>query len=145
MVGDRVSRKSQTITKQFTVLPEGFGLVRLSASADPEGAVPAGLLGTGQTIWINGLLVGFSRDSASKQPNVALEGRILDAAGKPTTTKPFSGTINKDISPSATSLPLQFMLALNRTGKFTIEVKATDLVANKSFTQSFPITVHPHD
>lgn len=145
LVGDRTSRKSATLTQKFTVLPADFGLVRLSATGDAQGMVPAGLLGEGQTVWINGLLVGFGRDNAGKQPNVALELRVLDEKNQPTTPKPFGGAVGKDAPAGATSLPVQFLLPLNRTGKFTVEVKATDQVTGKSVTRSFPITVHPHD
>jgi hypothetical protein len=142
IVGDRTSRKSATLTQKFTVLPAAFGLVRFSITGDAEGLVPAGLLGEGQSVWVNALVVGFVRENNTKQPNLALELRVLDEAGKPTTSKPFSGAVNKDVPAGAASLPIQFLLPLNRTGKFTIEVKATDQVANKSVTQSFPITVN---
>jgi hypothetical protein len=40
------------------------------------------------------------------------------------------------------ALPFQFHVALNRAGKFRLEIKATDAVANKTVKQSFPFTVH---
>jgi hypothetical protein len=144
IVGERASRKSATLTQKFTVLPAGFGLVQVSASGDPENQVPAGLLGEGQTVWINALVVGFGRDNATKQPNVTLELRVLDATGKPTLPQPFGGAVNKDVPANATALPVQFLLPLNRTGKFTVELKATDQTTGKSATQTFPITVHPN-
>jgi hypothetical protein len=145
LVGDRASRKGQTLTQKFTVLPPDFGLVRFATSANAEGTIPAGSLGVGQTVWVNTLVVGFKRDDASKQPNVALECRVLDESGKPTTAKSHSGAINKDVPADAPFLPIQFQLALNRPGKFTLELKATDLLANKSVTQKFPITVNPNN
>jgi hypothetical protein len=145
IVGDRTSRKSATLTQKFTVLPADFGLVRFSVTGDAEGMVPTGLLGEGESVWLNALVVGFGRDNAGKQPNVALELRVLDDKGQPTRPKPFSGALGKDVPAGATSLPVQCLLPLNRTGKFTIEVKATDQVTGKSATRTFPITVHPHD
>jgi len=144
-VSDRASRKNQSFTQKFTVAPPGFGLVRVAASGDPEGLVPAGMLGEGQSVWVNALVVGFGRDNTGKQPNVTLELRVLDENGKPTMTKPFSGAVNKDVPANASTLPIQFHVALNRKGKFTVEVKATDLIANKSVTQTFPLTVHPRN
>ena len=41
----------------------------------------------------------------------------------------------------ALALPFRFELELNRPGKFTLELKATDTVANKEATVSFPVTV----
>jgi hypothetical protein len=145
LVGDRANRKSATLTQKFTVLPPGFGLVRLATSANAEGTLPSGLLGAGQTTWISALVVGFGRDNASKQPNVALQLRILDESGKPTTAKGFSTTINKDVPADAPFLPIQFQMALNRPGKFTLELKATDQTTNKSVTQLLPLTVHPNN
>jgi hypothetical protein len=141
-VTDLATKSSQTLTQKFEVLKPDFGLVRLSASADSEGQVPAGLLSTGQSLWINGAAVGFQR-AAGGQPNVTLELTVFDEAGKPTLAKPFGGTVNKGVPPKDTSLPVQFHVALNRPGKFTLQLKATDGLANKTATQSFPFTVHP--
>jgi hypothetical protein len=143
LVGDRASRKSATLTQRFTVLPPALGLVQLTVSGDAANEVPAGPIGEGQTVWINALVVGFGRDNATKQPKVALELRVLDAMGKLTMPKPFTGAVNKDVPANATSLPIQFLLPVNRTGKFTLELKATDQTSGKSATQTVPITVHP--
>jgi hypothetical protein len=40
-------------------------------------------------------------------------------------------------------VPVQFYLLLNRPGKFTVELTATDLIANKTDKSVFPLTVHP--
>jgi hypothetical protein len=143
LVGDATSRKSATLTQKFTVLPPAFGLVQLSVSADAANEVPAGPPAEGKTVWVNAVVVGFGRNSATKQPNVVLELHVLDEMGKPTMSKPFSGVVNKDVPDNAASLPIQFQLPLNRTGKFTIELKATDQVSGKSVSPTFPITVHP--
>jgi hypothetical protein len=140
-VTDRATSKSQSLTQKFEVLPADFGVVRLTTTADPDGQVPSGVLGVGRSLWLNGAVVGFQRDAGSKQPKVALELAVLDEGGKPTLAKPFGGTIDKDVPAKDTSLPIQFHLALNRPGKFTVQVKATDQVSGKTFTSSFPITV----
>jgi hypothetical protein len=143
-VTDQASRKTQTVEQKFEVLKPDFGLVRLGASGDPDGQVPCGLLTAGHSLWISCAVVGFQRNAADMQPKVTVELRILDDANnKPTMAKPFSGTINKDVPAKETSLPIQFHVALNRAGKFTLELKATDQLSGKTATQSFPITVHP--
>ncbi len=141
-VTDLASRKSASLEQKFEVLRPDFGLVRLSASGDPEGQVPTGLLTVGQSLWLHGAVVGFRR-GATQQPNVALELTVLDEANKPTVARPLGGTINKEVPPRDTALPFQFLVSLNRPGKFTIQVKATDQLGNKAVTQSFPMTVHP--
>jgi hypothetical protein len=141
-VTDGATKKSQTLSQKFDVLKPDFGLVRLSTSADADGQVPAAALVAGQSLWVHGAVVGFQR-GADKQPNVKLELTVKDDAGKPTLAKPFGGTINKDVPPNDISLPIQFLVSLNRPGKFTVEIKTTDQMSNKSVTQSFPITVNP--
>jgi hypothetical protein len=140
-VTDGATKKSQSLTQKFEVLKPDFGLVRLSASADADGQVPAAALCAGQSLWVHGAVVGFQR-GADKQPNVSLELTVKDADGKPTLAKPFGGTINKDVPAKDISLPVQFLVSLNRPGKFTVEIKTTDQLAGKSVTQSFPITVN---
>jgi hypothetical protein len=141
-VTDLANQKSAALEQKFEVLRPDFGLARLSASGDPEGQVPTGLLCTGQSLWIHGAVVGFQRGGAAKQPNVTLELSVRDATGKATLAKPLGGTINKDVPPKDTALPFQFLVSLNRPGQFTVQIKATDALAGKTVTQSFPMTVH---
>jgi hypothetical protein len=140
-VTDRATGKSATLTQTFSILKPAFGLVRLALSRDPEGETPAGLLGSGEGLWINIAVVGFARDDNKKQPNVAFELRILDENGKPTTDKPMSGVIDKDVPSNANVLPAQFLLPLNRPGKFTLQFTAHDKVGARDADLSFPITV----
>lgn len=141
-VTDLATKASQSLTQKFSVLPKGFGLVRLRITGDPDGQVPVPAVGVvGQSVFVNCGLVGFERDKTKNVPQVALEMRILDEKGKPTLPAPFAGTAGADASPKALSIPLQFLLPLNRAGKFTIEVKATDQVGKKSATLLVPYTV----
>ena len=39
-------------------------------------------------------------------------------------------------------MPLTFVLSLNRSGKFTVELKILDKLTDKTVTQSFDLTVH---
>jgi hypothetical protein len=140
-VTDLTTKKTASLEQKAEVLPKAFGLVHLTTTADGAGQVPAGVLGVGQSLYVNGHVVGFQR-AAGGQPAVAFELRVLDEAGKPTMTKPLTGRIDKGVPPKDPVLPGQFLVSLNRAGKFTVEIKATDEVANKTSTVSFPITVH---
>jgi hypothetical protein len=140
-VTDGATKNSQTLTQKFEVLKPDFGLVRVSTSADADGHVPAGVLCAGQSLWVHGAVVGFQRGGDKQQPNVTMELTVRDDAGKPTLAKPFGGTIDKDVPPKDVSLPIEFLVSLNRPGKFTVEVKATDKMSGKTSTVSFPITV----
>jgi hypothetical protein len=142
---DRTRNASQTLTQPFTVLPKGFGLVGLTLTADADATVPAGVVGAGDTVFVNAAAVGFGRSGGEAgQPNLSFKLRVLDEAGQPTVAKPFAGVINKDVAGKVPSVPLQFVLSLNRAGRYTVELQATDHVADKTVTRSFPITVHPH-
>jgi hypothetical protein len=142
-ITDRATNKSKSATQTFEVLPAAFGLVRLALSADPDNRIPVGSLFAGQTIFLHGAVVGFQRDGGSGQPKVVVEMRVLDEAGKPTLAKPFSGTIEKDVPAKDIALPFVFVASLNRAGKFTLELSATDKISGKSTTHSFPFVVNP--
>jgi hypothetical protein len=140
-VTDRATRATGTLTRSYTVLKPRFGLVRLSTTVDPEGNLPAPFLGAGQTLWINFATVGFARSKKSGQPNLAVVLRVRDQEGKPTVAKPESGAVTKDVPKKGRAVPMQFMLELNRPGKFTVELKVTDKITDKSASLSFPLQV----
>ena len=102
VVTDRTTKKTATLKQAFTVLPKAFGAVRLSVTKDPERMLPAGLLGPGESVWVNTVVVGFARsETKPKQPHITFELRILGADGKPTVSKPFAGVVDKDVEGSA--------------------------------------------
>jgi hypothetical protein len=138
---DRAAKTSQTLNRTFQVLPADFGLVRVSTSTDPEARVSAPFLGEGQTLWVNFSAVGFERDKSKGQPNLAASMTILDDMGRPTVGKPFTGEVTDKVPATTHGVPLQFILDLNRAGKFTVELRATDKVSGKTASLSFPLTV----
>jgi hypothetical protein len=140
-VADLAGGSKATLTKTFEVLPRDFGLVQLSTTADAEGLLPVPTPGAGQGLWLHFGAVGFARDPGTMQPNVTVALRVLDENGKPTQAKPAVGGINKNVQPDAVILPVQLSLLLNRPGKFTVELTATDQVSGKSDKLSFPLTV----
>ncbi len=141
-VTDRSTKNRQTLTRKFEVLPKAFGIVRLSTSTDPQGQIPAPQIGlVGQSYWVNFAAIGFERDKTKKQPSVGVEMRILDESGKPTLAKPYTGEVTQEVPADVQALPMQFLLALNRSGKFVVELQATDRIAKKTTKLSFPITV----
>jgi hypothetical protein len=141
-VTDRANKKSQTLSQVFQVQPAGFGIARLTTTTDPEGRFARSVFGVGDTLWLNYSLVGFARDKTSTQPDLTVECRVLDDKGQPTMAKPFEGAINKDLPSNSPGAPVQFQLSLNRTGKFTVELTATDKIAKKTATLKFPLTVY---
>jgi hypothetical protein len=140
-VSDLAAKAKKTLTRSFEVLQKGFGMVRLSTTSDPAGKIPAPVAATGQSLYINFGAVGFKRDGDSKQPNLAVALSVKDEDGGATLARPFTGEISKDIPANAQAVPMQFLLDLNRPGKFTVELKATDKVSGDAATVSFPFTV----
>jgi hypothetical protein len=141
-VTDRSTKKTQTLSRKIQVLPKGFGLVRIGMAHLAREYVPAPPFGVvGETLVVNCAAAAFDRDKMTKQPNVSFEMRILDEAGKPTVVKPDVIQISKDVPENFSVLPVPFTLALNRPGKFTIELKATDMITKKSATATLPLQV----
>jgi hypothetical protein len=140
-VVDRVAGVTGEFSKTCEVLPRAFGLVRVRMTSDSEGRQPLGALRQGQTAWINFAAVGFGHNTSGGQPHVSVVMRILDAAGRPILGKPSKGEIMKDVPANARALPMQFALAVNRTGKFTVELTATDQIGKQTYNVSFPLTV----
>lgn len=140
-VKDLISGKEQSIKGSARVVAKDFALVRASLSTDVDGQYPVIAFGSGQGIWIGCSAVGFERDRTSKQPNVSFEIRVLDDRGNPIHKKPTTNTINKDVPENGSAIPMAFPLTLNRPGKFTIELLASDQISGKKAKTSFPITV----
>src|SRR5262249_18166525 len=138
-VTDRANKKSQSLSREFEVQDKQFGLARLTTTRDHEARVPTSTFATGESLWVNCSVVEFQR--AGKQPKVNVEMRVLDAAGKPVLDKVFVGQIDKDVPETALSVPVQFLVPLNRAGQFQIALKAIDQVGNKTAELKFPITV----
>lgn len=141
-VTDRLAKTSATLVRKAEVLPAGFGLVQVGYTDDADGDSHAPPLAvTGEVLYVNFSAVGFARDKTTKQPNLAAEVRVLDDKGKPTFPKPIASVIDKNVPEELKLVPLQFGLALNRAGKFTVQVKVADKITGKSYELSLPLTV----
>ena len=140
VVTDVGAGATQELTRSYEVLPRAFGIVRLTTTTDPEGRSPAAVVGDGQSLWVNFSTVGFKRDDRG-QPNLAVALRVLDDTGRPTLAQPLTGEVREKVPDKALAVPMQFLLDLNRPGKFTLELKATDKSSGDSATISLPLTV----
>ncbi len=141
-VTDRAANTSKILERKASVLPAEFGLIHVHTSADREGRAPTAPVGTlGEALFVNFAVVGFQRNGAMKQPNVEVALRVLDDKGAATNGKPLTGRADRDIPADVKILPLQFGLTLNRLGRFSVELTATDKLSGKSSRVSFPIQV----
>ncbi len=141
-VVDSKTNAKEILSRPFEVLKKEFGLVRLSTTADGQN-VPCGPFGIpGQSLYVHFFAVGFELNQ-TKQPDISIEMKIMDEAGKVTLEKPFKEAVKPPAGQSASlvAIPLTFTLHLNRPGKFTAEFLATDKISNKTSKISLPILV----
>ncbi|MGH7174151.1 MAG: hypothetical protein ACRELG_28110 [Gemmataceae bacterium] len=141
-VKDLVSGKQTSLMRSAKVVAKDFALVRTAVSVDLDGEYPVIVFACGQGIWVHSSVVGFARDRVSKQPHVVFTLRALDERGKPIYDKPMTNAVKKDVPEKAPDVPMAFPLSLNRPGKFTVELVASDEISGKKAKISFPITVH---
>jgi hypothetical protein len=139
-VTDRASNASASLNQKVELLPTTFALVRPQVTL--AGNVPTSpIAGLGQDMFLDFQVVGFARNKETGQPDVHLEMRILDETNKPTLEKPFVGDIKQDVPRDVDSLPIHYLLKLNRTGKFLCQIKGEDRIAGKTTELSFPLVV----
>ena len=145
-IHDRLGNQTATVSGKGDVLQADFGLVRIGTYADPEGKVPVPPVGVvGSTLYVNFSALGFGRTKQDKQPDLAVEMKILDENGKTTFAKPITGHVKSDIPESLKIIPLQYGVTLNRAGRFTIQLSARCDICGKSSTVSFPMRILPMD
>jgi hypothetical protein len=140
IVKDVASGAAQEINRKYELLPKGFGLVRFSTTRDPDGRMPVAALRPRRPGWINFTAVGAERDSATAQPDVAVEMRVLDKDGKPI-MKPAYGEVKQGIPRGIEACPMQFEVSLPLEGSFNVELNATDKVSGKKTALSVPLIV----
>lgn len=135
-----------TLSRTFEVLPKDLGLTRLivtypAAKANdailaPPIAVP------GQGYIVNFAPVGFMLDQKTKQPNLTAAMRILDEKGEPVLKKAFTSPKIDNVGDAFKKIiPMQFILSLNRPGKFKLEIEVTDNLAKKSAKETLSFVV----
>ena len=135
---------TKTLTRKFEVLKKEFGIVSVYTTADPNGTISVPTTGiVGQSIWVQFGIVGFERNKMTKQPIVEVEIVFLDETGKPTLQKPITDKRDSGVDDKLEAFPSRYLLPFTRAGKFTMRMKATDKVANKTYTFDLPVAAVP--
>lgn len=144
-IEDRKTKKKAVFEKTGKILPMTFHLVNVATFADAPGKVPASPVGiVGESRYIGFSAVGFARDKKTDQPNIDMQLKIYDAKGNPTMAQPLSGNIKEGVPENAKILPNYTVgFTLTKTGRFTVELTATDKISGKTSKVSFPIQVVP--
>jgi len=139
---DSATKQEAIVTKKIDVLPKAFGLVHIGTTADRAATLPWSPVGVlGDSIYLNFSAVGFARDKKTKQPNVKVSMRVLDDKGQPTKGAKMSGEASSDVPDTMDAIPMQFGLTLNRLGRFTLELTATDALTGATSKVLFPVNV----
>lgn len=134
-VHDKLGKDAKAFKYDFVVMPETFGIVGVSAPA----------IGFPGQHYVTGFgLVNLALDKMN-QPKANVSIRILDAAGAAVTTPvqmvfPQDLPMDTDLS-KGNFVPLTFPIYLNRVGRFTVEVIATDVAGNRKAELRYPMTV----
>lgn len=145
-ITDPATKKSEVLERKYKVLKLDFGLVNLhmmDIRADPRNQ-PSGapIRVVGDAVVVNAAIVGFARDkNKQNQPNLGLEITVLDEKNKPTLAKSFTDQVVKDVPEQWSAVPISLPLALNRAGKYTIKLQATDRITKKTAEATLPVTV----
>jgi hypothetical protein len=143
-VTDIAAKKTQVLEQKFEVLPIQLGFVRVGLTYSPPTFFPAPSVAVpGQSLQLHYTLVGFDLDKKSN-PDLTVSMEIIDdATGKPTVEKPVIGDVKmiagKQFEQHIPFDPLP--IEINRTGKFTIVLKATDKHAKKTVEEKIALTV----
>lgn len=139
---DKGTKKSKSLSKEFTLLPKAFGLVGLQISNDDKGLQSTPLDGTvGEVRFLNFSLANFAREGKDKKPNFDIELQIFEGS-KPIYSKPFVDKVT-ELDERINNYPAIFRIFLNREGKFTISIKAIDHLAKKTSEFKLPLEVSP--
>jgi hypothetical protein len=138
-VTDLNGKKEGNFSRDFTILPLEFGLVRFQLCYDRFGQLPApGVAAVGQTLYVNAVAVGYKFDMKDEQASLSVEMSIRDEQDKPVSDKPLTGEF-KNIANDTPFLPFRFDLPVHRAGRFRLVLKATDNVAKKTTTFTVPL------
>jgi hypothetical protein len=140
-VTDKSTGAKDTAEFPFEVLPKAFALVRVKTAFDPEGDIPAPHIGVGQALFLHFSAVNFTRNPSTKQPNLKAEMRIVDEGGNATLPSPAAGVVDRDIPEGTPGVPMKFLVNLNRSGKFTVELTVTDTLTRKAAKMQLPLDV----
>jgi hypothetical protein len=143
-VTDESSKSAGTLNHKFEVLKPDFGVASVFATHDEQGNIPAPTSAVvGSLIFVRYGIVNFARDPITKQPNVSVEIITLDDKGNPTLKEPITRAYQANIPEDRVGFPDSVPVPFTRVGNFKLRIKATDKVANKSYTFDLPLAALP--
>jgi len=139
---DKLSSGSASFSRKVTCTKPAFALVRVRLSYDEAGAVPAAGGLVGQTLHVQCKAVGFARAKAKVRVVIAMQ--TADAEGKALMPRPIQARLaTEDAAQIAQLRSVDFSgsLILNRAGKFSLRLTATDEVSGQKAEVRVPLQV----
>jgi len=132
---DSASKKSATLSKDFSVDKTKLGFVKVGFSLPPIAA-------PGQLQLLDYSLVGFEFDKKDKKSDVTVTIRVLDEDGKPTVAKPLTSNIKSDYNDSPGIMAFHpARIELNRPGKYKVELTARCNLTRETTKEVLDLTV----
>lgn len=134
---DQIGNNGKAFSHSFKVLPATFGFIGVASPA-------VGIVGFPVAHETTFGLVNMTLDKNGK-PDAKVVIRLLDEHNKE--VRPATELLMPRDMPDDTDLqkanfvPLRYTLALNRPGRFTIDIQATDKLGNKTASLRIPLTV----
>lgn len=131
---DLTSKANATKESDVEVLPPGFAIVKVTAGTDQNLTSSATVFGIGQGLYVGFTVIGYQNEPATKHPKLRLEMKVKEAgAVLPGASQigEVNATQAEKVPQGSSMVPGRFLLPLNKVGKYTVEVTATDLVTQK--------------
>jgi len=134
-VRDNISKDAKVFVYPFSVIPQGFGFVGVSAPA----------IGFPGQHYVTGFGLVNLALNGKKDPEVDITIKILGDNGvavAPAVEIKLPRDMPEGIKlDEANFVPLQYPIYLNRPGRFTIEIQAHDKFGNQKKELKYPVTV----
>jgi hypothetical protein len=136
----------EKVSVNFEVIKRDFGIVCVHTTTDPHGMISSPNIGAvGQTFFVWYSVASFERDPKTKQPKVEIQYQFLDEKRNPVVPEPYKDVQDGGVDEKFGMFSLPFAIFLNRPGKFTFQITATDKVSNKKSTYEYPLTILPQN
>ena len=137
-VSDEISGENTIKELPFDVLPRtAFGVINLAYCHDSNHLIPACVTITvGEVIYLNANFVGF--DTATGETHVTCKLTILDT-NKTVVFEAEEFDVRRPAPAVESAIPVNYILKIDRAGKFMVKLEATDQIAKKSVEYRMPL------
>ncbi|MGH7223076.1 MAG: hypothetical protein ACRELF_07605, partial [Gemmataceae bacterium] len=122
-VSKKLERDFEVKKSEFGIVRPGFVYNKLNEEqVGPTTTIAPPLAVPGQNLMLHFAVVGFALAGDKNDPNVKVEMKVVDEAGKPVLEKAFSGRATKidDEAKQLRVIPFEVPIQVTRIGKFKV-------------------------